>query len=309
MTGLIDTLLIAGPTASGKSAVALGVARAADGVVINADSMQIYRELPILSAQPSADEQAAAPHRLFGMVSAYEPFSVARWLEMARREIGVAHEAGRIAIVTGGTGLYFKALLEGLAEAPASDPAVRAEARARREAIGAAAFHAELVALAPASARLAPGDTQRVLRAWEVARQSGRALSDFAAAQDKPPMPATWRALVLDVDRPVLNARINARFEAMMTMGAMAEAEAFWSRHPDPHLPSAKALGLPSLKQALDGTLALEDAVADATLKTRRFAKRQSTWFRNQTADWARLDATGGDSAALSAAALAMLSP
>ena len=171
---MIDTVLIAGPTASGKSAVALEIARATGGVIVNADSMQVYRELPILSARPSAADEATAEHRLFGHVGVLEPYSVARWLEDARAALAGIHGAGRLAIVTGGTGLYFKAVAEGLAEAPSSTPEMRARSQARRAQLGPEAFHAELVAMDPASAKLAPGDTQRTLRAWEVVTASGR---------------------------------------------------------------------------------------------------------------------------------------
>jgi tRNA dimethylallyltransferase len=306
---MIDTVLIAGPTASGKSAVALEIARATGGVIVNADSMQVYRELRILSARPSEADEAEAEHRLFGTVGVLEPFSVARWLDAARAELADIHGAGRVAIVTGGTGLYFKALEEGLAPAPSSDPDRRAEAVARRAALGPEAFHAELVALDPAAAALAPGDTQRTLRAWEVVTASGRGLADWSEAQAAPAIIAPERTVrvVIDVDRHVLNARIDARFSAMMAAGALEEARAFWALNPDPMSPAAKALGLSQLKKVLDGELPLEEAEFDIRLKTRRYAKRQSTWFRNQTTDWLRADATEKDAAYIAAAVRAAM--
>lgn len=287
------TVLIAGPTASGKSAVALALAQATGGVVVNADSMQVYRELRLLSARPSADEEALAPHRLFGIVSVLEPFSVARWLAAARAALSEIHEEGRLAIVVGGTGLYFKALTQGLVEAPESDPALRAAARARREALGVDAFHAELVALDPEAAVLSPGDTQRTLRAWEVVTQTGRGLSSWA--REQAPADAEGMAgFVMTMARPDLYARIDRRFDAMMAEGALEEARAFWSLGPSDALPSAKALGLPQLKRALDGEISLDAAVAEAKMLSRRYAKRQDTWFRHQTPDWTRLAAADG---------------
>jgi len=294
---VIDAVLIAGPTASGKSALALAVAQATGGAIVNADSMQVYRELRLLSARPSAQDEAAADHRLFGIVSAREPFSVALWLAEAQRVLDELRGAGRLAIVTGGTGLYFKALTQGLAEAPKSDPEIRAAARARRAALGVAGFHQELVRLDPASASLEPGDTQRVLRAWEVVRKSGRGLSSWKAAQ-RPVVGAERMAgFVIEIDRPILNARIDARFDDMMAAGALDEARAFWALNPGADLPATKALGLPQLKRALDGELSLEAAVADAKQQSRRYAKRQGTWFRHQAAGWARLDPAAGVSA------------
>lgn len=307
---MIDTVLIAGPTASGKSAAAIAVARATGGVIVNADSMQVYRELPILSARPLAADEAAAEHRLFGMVSVQEPFSVARWLEAARAALADIHATGRLAIVTGGTGLYFKALEEGLSDAPSSEPAGRAAAQARRAALGPEAFHAELVRLDPASARLNPGDTQRTLRAWEVVTASGRGLAAHAAVPAVPALdPGRTLGVVIDVERPVLYARIDARFEAMLAAGALEEARAFWALEPDPMSPAAKALGLPQFRLVLEGTQTLEAAAAEAKMLTRRFAKRQGTWFRNQTPHWARIDASDGDAGRVAGLILARLEP
>lgn len=287
-------VLIAGPTASGKSAVALAVARATGGVIVNADSMQVYRQLRILSARPSAADEAAA-HRLFGFVDVRAPFSVALWADAVKPVLAELKAAGRLAIVTGGTGLYFKALEDGLADAPSSTPEGRAAAQRRRAELGPEGFLAELVAMDPASAALNAGDTQRTLRAWEVVTVSGRGLTDWQAEAAMPLIdPARTARYVIDTPRPALNARIDARFDAMMAEGALEEAQAFWALTPDPMLPAAKALGLPQFKRHLDGAMELADAVADAKLQTRRYAKRQSTWFRNQTADWVRVSAEEG---------------
>lgn len=291
---MIDAVLIAGPTASGKSALALAVARATGGAIVNADSMQVYRELRLLSARPSLEEEAASEHRLFGFVSALEPFSVALWLAEAQRVLAELRAAGRLAIVTGGTGLYFKALTQGLAEAPKSDPDIRSAARARRAMLGVTGFHDELVRLDPASADLAPGDTQRVLRAWEVVTKSGRGLTAWKADQ-RPLLGAERMAgFVMEMDRPVLNERIDARFDTMMAAGALEEARAFWALNPSEDLPATKALGLPQLRRALGREIFLEAAVAEAKQQSRRYAKRQGTWFRHQTPDWARLDPERG---------------
>lgn len=301
-----ECVLIAGPTASGKSAVAMALARATGGVIVNADSMQIYRQLRILSARPSEAEEAEIPHRLFGFADVREPFSVARWLDAARGVLAELKAAGRLAIVTGGTGLYFKALEEGLSAAPSSTEEGRQAARQRRDLLGAAAFHAELVRLDPASASLNPGDTQRTLRAWEVVTASGRGLSAWQDVATEPVLDlARTERVVIEMDRPVLNARIDARFDQMLAAGALEEARAFWSLAPDPMLPASKTLGLPQFRKALDGEIALAAAVADAKLQTRRFAKRQSTWFRNQTPDWVRMQA--GDADATAAAIAGML--
>lgn len=287
----IKTVLIAGPTASGKSAVALALAQALGAEIVNADSMQVYRELRILSARPSATEETRAPHHLFGHIGVLEPYSVARWLSEAHVALAAIHGRGKTAVVVGGTGLYFKALTQGLADAPTSDPEVRAAARARREAIGTDAFHAELVARDPASMRLAPGDTQRVLRAWEVLIQTGRGLSDWLAAQTRGATEGT-AGFVMAMERAALYRRIDRRFDAMMAEGALEEARAFWALTPPADRPATKALGLPQMRAVLEGAMPFETAVEQAKRQTRRYAKRQETWFRHQTPDWVRLEAT-----------------
>ncbi len=294
--GGIEAILLAGPTASGKSALALALADAVGGEIVNADSMQVYAELQILSARPGPDEVARAPHALYGVVSAYAPFSTGKWLAMARNAIAAARAAGRVPIVVGGTGLYFRSLEQGLSPIPDVDPAVREAARRRRAEVGADAFYAELERRDPATAAtLDPGDAQRMIRAWEVLEQTGRPLILWQSEAGAPAIEGA-RAVraVLDPPRPWLNSRIDARFDAMMAAGALDEARAFWSRDPDPNLPAAKALGLPQLKRALHGEIALDEAVALAKTQTRRYAKRQGTWFRHQTPDWTRLVSTEG---------------
>jgi tRNA dimethylallyltransferase len=255
--------------------------------------MQVYRELRILSARPTVEEEAGIPHHLFGHVSVVEPYSVARWLDDVRALLPVIHARGRTAIICGGTGLYFRALEQGLAPAPSSSPEGRDAARHLRDEMGAEAFHTELVKRDPASAALAPGDTQRVLRAWDVIQQSGRGLSDWHSETALPVVePKHTARFVLELDRAALNARIDARFDAMMMAGALDEARAFWALQPPADGPAAKALGLPQLRSVLECTIPQEAAVAAAKTQTRRYAKRQGTWFRHQTSGWTRLDAT-----------------
>jgi tRNA dimethylallyltransferase len=297
---VIEAVLIAGATASGKSAAAMAVARATGGVIVNADSMQVYRELPILSAMPDPADRSEVEHRLFGVVSAFEHFSVARWLAAVRETLAELKAQRRLAIVTGGTGLYFRALEHGLNPSPESDPDIRALARGRREELGPDAFHAELVGLDPGSAHLSPGDTQRTLRAWEVVTQTGRSLADWNTDAVSAVLPAhAMLRVVIELDRDVLYERIDRRFDAMLAAGALDEARAFWAAAPDPLLPAAKALGLPQFRRALAGEIPLDEAVADAKMQTRRFAKRQGTWFRNQTPDWLRIDGAGDAGAAV----------
>ncbi len=275
-------MLIAGPTASGKSRAALELAERIGGVVINADSMQVYREAPVLTAQPSKEDQARVPHRLYGHVSAREAYSVGRYQADAQQAFDEARAAGRVAVFAGGTGLYFAALTEGLSEMPPVPAPIRAEARARLDAIGVAALHAELD---PADAsRLRPSDPQRVLRAYEILRATGRPLAHWQATKGKPVLDGTRVAkFVLDLDRAALRERIRARFEAMLDQGALDEAAALEDL--DPALPAAKILGLREISR-----LPRHEAVRAATIATGQFAKRQSTWFRNRMADWNWLD-------------------
>ncbi|HVV28850.1 MAG TPA: tRNA (adenosine(37)-N6)-dimethylallyltransferase MiaA [Rhizomicrobium sp.] len=277
-----DAVLIAGPTASGKSAAALALAEHIGGALINTDSMQVYREVPILTAQPLAEDRARAPHLLYGHVSAHELYSVGQWRQDAAAALAEAEAMQRVPIFVGGTGMYFAALTEGLADIPPIPPDVRTAARALLEAIGVAELHRRLAARDPlTAARLRPGDPQRVLRAWEVFEATGRPL---AAWQDAPAEPVLGKrkaaAFVLDPPRPELRRRIAARFEAMVDAGGLEEARALTGL--DPALPAAKLLGLRPLQALAAGTLGREQALDAAITATRQFAKRQITWFRHR---------------------------
>ena len=277
-------LLIAGPTASGKSAAALSVAERLGGVVINADSMQVYRELRVLTARPTAAEEARAPHRLYGAVSAAEPFSVGKWLPRARAEVAAALAKGRLPIVVGGTGLYFAALTAGLAPVPDIPASVRAEAQRRLAALGPTAFRAELARRDPASAGLR--DPQRLLRAWEVVEATGVPLAVWRERPPEPGLACPWLGVVLERPRAELYARIDRRSEDMLADGALDEVRGLALV-----APGLKATGVPELLAHLRGELELEAAKAAAQQATRRYAKRQLTWLRHKMRSWARLDA------------------
>ncbi len=273
-------LIVAGPTCSGKSALALMLAQALDGVVINADSMQVYRELRLLTARPSAADEAAVPHALYGVRPAAEAGSVGWWRDAALREMAAARDAGKLPILCGGTGLYFLSLTRGLADIPPVDAAARDEARALLARLGAAALHARLAEYDPATAtRLRPHDSQRIARAMEVWRSTGRGL---AAWQAQPRRPAPWRfaAVLLDPPRDALRAAIAGRFAAMLDAGALREVAALLALRLDPALPAMRAHGVPELAAHLRGELALPLATESATLATSQYTKRQATWFR-----------------------------
>jgi tRNA dimethylallyltransferase len=287
----VQTILIAGPTAGGKSALALALAERLGGEIINADSMQVYAELPVLSAAPGPAERARAPHRLYGVMSAAEPCSAARWAALARDAIHAAHAAGRPAILVGGTGLYFRALVEGLAEIPDVPAEVRAEATALHAKLGGAAFRAALAARDPVLAlRLAPGDTQRLIRAWEVAEATGRPLSDWQADGVAGALDLPWKGIVLAPPRALLLARFGPRLAAMTQAGALDEVRGLVARGLAPALPAMKAVGVPALQRHLAGEIGLGDALALAEIDTRRYAKRQLTWARKHMAGWLWVD-------------------
>ena len=277
----IAALIVAGPTCSGKSALALALARRLGGCVINADSMQIYAELRILTARPSPAEEAAVPHVLYGVRPAARPGSAAWWCGEAEQAIGAARAAGRLAILCGGTGLYFQALREGLAEVPDPGEAARAQARALLGELGAAGLHRRLAEVDPlTAAALRPADSQRVARAWEVWAGTGRGLADWRAAA-APAHPPRFAAILLDPDRATLRAAIGARTQAMLDAGAIDEARALLALGLDPALPAMRAHGVPELGGFLSGRLSLGEARTRIELVTGQYTKRQATWFRH----------------------------
>ena len=279
--------LIAGPTASGKSDAALALAERAGGEVVNADALQLYAGLRVLTARPSPEEERRAPHHLYGVADPGEAWSVGRWLRAVLPVLAGIGARGRPAVVVGGTGLYFRALTHGLAETPPVPEPARAAAQARLEAEGEAAFRRALGVVDPeAEARIAPGDRQRLVRALAVAEATGRPLSAWRAETRPPLAPGGWRAVVLAPPRPELYARCDARLDAMLAAGALEEAAALDARGLDPALPAMKAVGLRELQACARGERPLAEAVARAKQETRRFAKRQLTWFRNQAPDW-----------------------
>jgi tRNA dimethylallyltransferase len=277
-------ILIAGPTASGKSALALEIAASLGGVIINADSMQVYRDLRVITARPSLAEEARLPHRLYGHVDAAENYSTGRWCVDVVAALSAARQEGRVAILVGGTGLYFKALTQGLAAVPPVPADIRDSVRARLESEGAAALHAELGQRDPAAAaRLMPNDRARVTRALEVVLATGRSLlawheEGLPACLD----PQDAAKVFLDVGREELGERISRRFDAMMAGGALDEVRALAARNLTPSLPAMKAHGVPWLIRHLKGEVSLAEAVEHAKLETRQYTKRQATWFRNQ---------------------------
>jgi tRNA dimethylallyltransferase len=291
----IDAVLIAGPTASGKSAAALALAQHIGGAVINADSMQVYREAPILTAQPDADARAHAPHLLYGHVSAREAYSVGRYADDARRALNEARAMKKIPIFTGGTGLYFAALTGGLADIPSVPAEIRAEARALLVQIGVEALHARLVERDPeTAAQLRPSDPQRTLRAYEVFEATGRPLAQWQRDAGTPLLKDMRLArFVLNPPRPLLRSRIGERFEAMLGNGGLEEALALSDL--DPALPAAKLLGLRPLIAHARGELDQDAAILQAVTATRQFAKRQMTWFRNRMADYVSIDPLSGN--------------
>src|SRR6476659_7667005 len=281
-------LLIAGPTASGKSALALELAERFGGVIINADSMQVYRDLHIITARPTPAEEKRVPHRLYGLVDAAENYSVGRW----GRDVGAALKdvfgQGRLPILVGGTGLYFKALTTGLAAVPPIPESIRNEVRGRLASEGVASLLAELMQLDPQSAsRLMPNDRNRISRALEVMKSTGRSLTDWHREGMAPVLDAARVAKAfLETERGGLVARIEARFDAMLDAGALDEVRALAARNLDPTLPAMKAHGVPWLIRHLKGEIGRDEAAAGAKMDTRRYARRQLTWFRNQLADW-----------------------
>jgi tRNA dimethylallyltransferase len=275
-------IIIAGPTASGKSVLALALADHYRGTVINADALQCYRDLRILTARPGAVEEARAPHRLYGFLDAAERGSAASWRVLALAEIAASLMEDRLPILVGGTGLYLRALREGLAELPDIPPEIREKAVALYARLGGAGFRAELARLDPVSAaRFPPGDKTRLTRAYEVARATGTPIGEWQAHSAKP-APYRFATILLASPRAALYAACDARFAAMIDSGALDEAAALLARNLSPDLPAMKAVGLPELFRHLRGEIPLDVAIAAAQQATRRYAKRQMTWFRHQ---------------------------
>jgi tRNA dimethylallyltransferase len=275
-------LIVAGPTASGKSALALALAERLGGTVINADSMQVYRELRVLTARPNPAEEAAVPHRLYGVRAAAEAGSVAWWRGEALTEMGAAQAAGRLPILCGGTGLYFAALTDGLAAIPAPSAQARSEARRKLAKDGPAALHAELTTVDPATAaRLRPSDGQRLARAWEVWCSTGQGLAAWQQAVE-PPAPWRFTAVLLDPPREALRLAISARFAAMLRQGALEEVQRLLALGLDPALPAMRALGVRELSAYLRGEIPLAEAQQRVELATGQYTKRQATWFRHR---------------------------
>lgn len=284
-------MLIAGPTASGKSALALALAEKLGGVIVNADAMQVYAGLRVITARPTADEAARAPHRLYGEVDAGEIYSTGRWLADMAAILPEIAAQGRMPIVVGGTGLYFKALTAGLAAVPPIPAMIRADVRGRLERDGVAPLYADLIERDPlTAARLMPLDRARIARALEVVLATGRSLSDWHK-EGMPPLLDSARVAKVFVTRTRadLVARIERRFAVMLEQGALDEVRALAARRLDPLLPAMKAHGVPWLIRHLNGEISLDEAAEGSIMDTRRYAKRQLTWFRGQMKDWPAL--------------------
>ncbi len=294
--GISRPVLIAGPTASGKSALAMAAAERLGGSIINADSMQVYEELTILTARPGADDRRRVPHFLFGHVPASERYSVGRWLTDVKGALDAVCGTGRVPILVGGTGLYFRALTRGLADIPDIPAAITAQWQDRVNEEGAEAVHALLADRSTAeAARVPPTDVARLVRALSVLEATDRPLGDWheAAAREALVPLADADAVVVSLPRPLLYQRIEARLDRMAAEGALDEANALAALNLDPDLPAMKAIGVPDLIAAARGEMPVAQAVTDAKTATRRYAKRQETWFRHQAADWPRLTPDG----------------
>ena len=277
-----NVIVVTGPTASGKSALALALAEQCGGTVINADAMQTYDAFPILTAQPTAEERAAVPHRLYGVLPLSEIVSAARWRALADAEIVQSRRAGRLPILCGGSGLYLRALMQGISAIPEVPAELRDRANRDWQEFGPEAFRNHLAGRDPAIvARLKPGDHQRHVRAWEVALATGRPLSEWQATAGEP---ARWTFMTVQLapDRSWLRGRIERRFDIMLEAGVLAEVRSMFDRKPDPKWPGLKAHGAPELFRHFRGELDLAQARQIAIDHTRQYAKRQMTWFRHQ---------------------------
>jgi len=278
-----DLIIVGGPTASGKSALALDIAERFTGTVINADAMQVYSGLAILTNRPSAADEMRAPHRLFGILPPSETCSAGRWQKLALEACAEAWGAKRIPVVVGGTGLYIRALTRGLSPIPDVPDTVREAARALLAEIGAAKLHQRLAARDPVmGAKLRPSDSQRVVRAWEVLEATGRSLAEWQAATPEGGVTARTISILVAPPRAELHAACDARFAQMIERGALDEVRALLALNLDPKLPAMKSLGVPELAAHLAGSISLAEATTRAQATTRQYAKRQFTWFRHQ---------------------------
>jgi len=286
---VFEAVLIAGPTASGKSTAAMAVADILGGVIINADSMQVYRELHVLTARPSAADMESVPHRLYGTVPGRHAYSVGRWVEDAAAAMDEARAAGQVPILTGGTGLYFMALLQGLSPVPEIPGDIRQRWRARAAAASANELHRALSERDPTMAvRLMPSDTQRIVRALEVIEATGVSLAEWQETAGPPALPERGvQTIGVAPERDEIIAAIDARFDSMLQRGAVAEVEALKKLELDPGLPVMRAVGVPELSAYLAGTATLDEAATKAKTASRRYAKRQMTWARRFMASWA----------------------
>ncbi len=288
----VSAILIAGPTASGKSAIALDLAETVDGMVINVDAMQVYRELRVLTARPSLSDEQRAPHRLYGVLGAEVACSAGQWLEFAKAALDEARRTHKMPIFVGGTGLYFKALTDGIAPVPPIPTYVREQARSLYDELGAADFWRELEKLDPeGAAGVPPTDRQRLIRAFEVVTATGTPLGDWHQLPTSPTLLGRALRYVLCPDRASLYARTDARFDHMLENGAVDEVRALLGRGLSSELPAMKALGVRELADFLAGDVNLETAASQAKMATRRYAKRQITWFKNQMIAWEGINA------------------
>lgn len=287
MTALVT--LIAGPTASGKSALALARAQETGAVIVNADSQQLYADLRVLSARPSPEDEARAEHRLYGVADAAEAWSVGRWTRAVTPVLAELAAEGRPALIVGGTGLYFSALTRGIADIPDVPVAAREATQEAFDFLGEDAFRARLAERDPrAATAIAPGDRQRLTRALAVAETTGRALSDWQADTRPLLAPDSYDRLVIEPDRVALYANCDRRVDLMVEQGALDEVRALMRRRVDPELPAMKAVGVRDFAAHLRGKVTLDEAMEAVRQATRNYAKRQLTWFRNQTPDWPR---------------------